>query len=265
VKLTIPAGALDRDVTITVATSSDPTPPPGYQTTSPVYVFGPDGLVFSKPVTITMAFTDDGQPVSAFWSTMAGDGFDDIGGTASAGQMTAQVTHFSRGFVGRHKGQVDDAGGDSTITSDEDSSVVDSSPGADDASSSDGQTSDVSNGADSSSGVDSGSGADSGSAASDASSSSDSSSASDSSAADAGAADSGIPACNCPINTRCCNGQCVDLMNSSTNCGACGVSCGAGTCSNGFCPNCQVLGQQCGNCCQGLVCGPNSICNYPTL
>lgn len=32
-----------------------------------------------------------------------------------------------------------------------------------------------------------------------------------------------------------CNGTCVDLSTSSTNCGACGVSCGTGYCSGGTC------------------------------
>jgi hypothetical protein len=223
VKLTVPAGALDRSVTITVDVSSDPSPP-GYVAVSPVFVFGPEGLTFARPITVTMAFNDDGRPASAFWSTTLGDGFDDIGGTASAGQMTAQVTHFSRGFVGRHKGQGDDAGADSQ--------------------------------SDAGSGVDSSSGSDSGSAADG----SDASTSSDSAVADSGV-DSGS-ACTCPIATKCCAGQCVDVKSSPINCGGCGISCGAGTCSNGFCSSCMNLGQQCaGSCCQGLVC-VGSICQY---
>jgi hypothetical protein len=247
VKLTIPAGALDHDVTITVATSSDPTPT-GYVALSPVFVFGPDGLTFAKPITVTMAFTDDGRPATAFWSTASRAGFDDVGGTATGGQMTAQVTHFSQGFVGRQ--QYEDAGGgDSAVDSGQDGVAIDSTAGAD------GQSVDSGGGVDSSSGAD----------ASDASSSSDSA-APDSStvdgSVDAGGVDSGVT-CTCSVTTTCCLGQCVDTKNSQTNCGGCGISCGSGgTCSNGLCPNCANLGQQCaGTCCQGLVCG-NGICQY---
>jgi hypothetical protein len=265
VKLTIPAGALDRNVTITVATSPDPAPS-DYVAASPVFVFGPDGLTFAKPITVTMAFTDDGQPVSAFWSTTTGNGFDDIGGTASAGKMTAQVTHFSQGFVGRHRalGHAEAGGSDVEVII-LDSSVVDSTAGDDAQSSSDANTSDGATGTDSSSGSDSASGSDatgsdSGSVAdaSDASSSSDSSN--DSSVSDAGV-DSGGCGGFCAAGQTCC-GSCVSTQTSSTNCGGCGISCGAGTCSNGFCTGCMNLGQQCvGNCCQGLVCS-GSICKY---
>jgi hypothetical protein len=254
VKLTIPAGALDHNVTITVATSSAPTPT-GYVALSPIFVFGPEGTTFAKPVTVTMAFTDDGKPATAFWSTAGGTAYEDIGGTAAGGQMTAQVTHFSQGFVGR-QGQ-EDGGTDSSVGKDSspvDSTTGDETPSVDSAVVDTGAV-DSSGGSDSSSGVDSSGGGD----ASDASSPSDSSTA-DSSTPDGGVDSGGM---FCQAGLTACGTNCVDTKNSPTNCGGCGISCGLNQlCSNGFCPNCPTLGQQCaGSCCQGVVC-VNALCQY---
>jgi hypothetical protein len=65
--------------------------------------------------------------------------------------------------------------------------------------------------------------------------------------------------------------MCVDTSSSTSNCGGCGVSCGAGTCNAGHCSSCLGLGQPCTTtCCQGLGCSPAggdaaaaNVCQYP--
>jgi hypothetical protein len=56
----------------------------------------------------------------------------------------------------------------------------------------------------------------------------------------------------CPPGLTMCSGQCVDTTSDRANCGACGNSCGRGTCVNSECndpPDCTTLG-----CRSGLKC-----------
>jgi hypothetical protein len=110
VKLTVPAGAVSTNVEFTVTTSSE-TAPDGYVADSAIYVFGPEGLTFAVPLTIEIPFTGDGKDAHVLWSTRDGKGFEIVESTIGAGKATAQVSHFSRGFVGRRKalGQNPDA------------------------------------------------------------------------------------------------------------------------------------------------------------
>jgi hypothetical protein len=270
VTLTIPPGAVSDDVTITISRSSE-TVPSGFVGSSSVFVFGPDGLLFARPVTVQIPFTDGGGVATLFWSSRVGNGFDDVGGSAAGGVMTAQVTHFSRGFVGRHAGPNDDASAiDSSAPTDSSgidgpafdapgadqaSGGLDGSPGFDGSPGVDGSPGlDGSPGADASSGAESGSGTDAGpggDAASDAGPYADS-------GADSGAA------CTCGAGQTCCLGVCVDTSASSQNCGHCGVSCGAGTCSSGQCSSCAVYGQSCASeaCCTGTAC-ISGTCTFP--
>jgi hypothetical protein len=94
VTLDIPADALTTDVAITVTTTSAPA---GYTLASEVFQFGPDGTTFSKPVAVTIPLTAATPGAHLFWSNPSG-GFDDIGGTVNGLSVTAQVTHFSKGF-----------------------------------------------------------------------------------------------------------------------------------------------------------------------
>lgn len=56
----------------------------------------------------------------------------------------------------------------------------------------------------------------------------------------------------CAAGRSACNGTCVDMATSNTNCGACGHACEAGrSCSNGYC--CPTGQHACGN-----VCVPNA-------
>lgn len=104
----VPAGALPEGVdTITVTSSPDPAPVE-YKTVSPVYVFGPDGTVFLKPLKVTLAFSaaagSDTSNLTVLWSRPSGVGFDmvpsEFVSTASGFSAAASVTHFSQGVVG---------------------------------------------------------------------------------------------------------------------------------------------------------------------
>jgi hypothetical protein len=113
VTLDVPAGALSSDQQIAVTKDSD-TAPSGFTGLSPVYRFGPDGLIFNAPISVTIAFD---APSTASFATMywsdkgTTTGFGDVGGTApvTTGKVTARVTHFSQGFVGVSFGGTMDA------------------------------------------------------------------------------------------------------------------------------------------------------------
>jgi Notch-like protein len=63
-------------------------------------------------------------------------------------------------------------------------------------------------------------------------------------------ANTGFRCCSrqCTAGQTDCNGSCVNLASSATNCGACGVTCGGGTtCSNGYC--CPTGTRACGDVC----------------
>ena len=98
VTLEIPAGALADTETISVTSTAD-VAPDGYAKLSPIYEFEPDGLVFELPATVTIAFTG-GEPTLIWSSSVAGGGYDDLGGTIAGDKLTGEVTHFSKGFAG---------------------------------------------------------------------------------------------------------------------------------------------------------------------
>jgi hypothetical protein len=100
--VTIPKGALDRSVDITI-TASDEAPPEGFIALSKVFECGPSGTSFLQGVTMNMPFTNDGSPATMFWSSGADPTFKDVGGVPNGGTMSAAVMHFSSGFVGRKK------------------------------------------------------------------------------------------------------------------------------------------------------------------
>src|SRR5262249_15162353 len=71
--LTIPAGALDHEVTIAIAIDSAGAPL-GYEADSPVYRFGPDGLIFAKSASLSARFSGGGSHVAVYWSQPTGAG-----------------------------------------------------------------------------------------------------------------------------------------------------------------------------------------------
>jgi hypothetical protein len=96
--LTVPRGALASDTAISVSSSSD-APPSGATAYSPVFVFGPDGTQFGAPVSVSLAFNGDAAKAVVFWSKSDGT-FEKLSSNIANGMAMAQVTHFSRGFVG---------------------------------------------------------------------------------------------------------------------------------------------------------------------
>jgi glucose/arabinose dehydrogenase len=96
--LTVPAGALASDQAITI-TSTMRTPQAGAKNLSPIYEFGPAGLVFAKPVILSLAYTGEAAAPVIEWSDSNETGFTALPTTVNQGVATAAVTHFSLGFV----------------------------------------------------------------------------------------------------------------------------------------------------------------------
>jgi hypothetical protein len=98
-RLVVPEGALDQDVAI-VITPSAAAAPSGYVAHSPVYVFTPDGLVFKKPVTIELPLPATAKASDRIiWSSKL-RGVEVLTSSVAGATMSAQVTHFSEGFIG---------------------------------------------------------------------------------------------------------------------------------------------------------------------
>ncbi|MBI5546085.1 MAG: hypothetical protein HY901_19515, partial [Deltaproteobacteria bacterium] len=96
--LTIPAGAVATPTAITVTQTADPAPS-GYAAYSPLFKFEPEGTTFDQPVTISLRYQGDSSLATLFWSRTGTTGFARLSTSVSGGVATAQVTHFSKGFV----------------------------------------------------------------------------------------------------------------------------------------------------------------------
>jgi len=94
--LQIPAGALAATTTITVQESGQSGSGGGK-----IYDFGPTGTTFSQPVTVQMP-VPAGVTVPTIYWTQAGSTtqFDPLPTTVSGSTASAQVNHFSLGYVG---------------------------------------------------------------------------------------------------------------------------------------------------------------------
>jgi hypothetical protein len=95
----VPSGALREPTTIVISVRSD-RPPPEYRAYGSFYEFSPEGLVFSVPATVSLPDVTAPPPASIYWSNVAGTGFDRLVTTRAGGLATAEVSHFSSGFVG---------------------------------------------------------------------------------------------------------------------------------------------------------------------
>lgn len=94
----VPAGAVDAMQQIGVSISTD-APPTGALT--PLYHFEPDGIVFARPVTVTLPIPAS-APTSTrlFWSVHGGAGFDELGGAAAMPlRGLASTRCWVRGFL----------------------------------------------------------------------------------------------------------------------------------------------------------------------
>lgn len=68
-KIVIPAGALAETKKITITKDDQNIVAPGSTSAGPIAVFGPDGTVFARPVTITLPYAADANPEQlAVWS-----------------------------------------------------------------------------------------------------------------------------------------------------------------------------------------------------
>lgn len=90
-------------LTITSLTAEPPTRAASGATieaVSAVYEFGPSPLDFAAPLEIALAVADP-TDLTVFWSA-DGQTWDEIAPTAGDGTLTIEVSHFSRGVVGRN-------------------------------------------------------------------------------------------------------------------------------------------------------------------
>ncbi|MBA3539578.1 MAG: hypothetical protein H0T79_08100 [Deltaproteobacteria bacterium] len=76
----IPFGALAAPTTITVTTTTLDAPPE-LGGVSPVYSFEPEGLVFARPIAITLPLPAGVTAASMYWTRLGSLSFDPIGGT----------------------------------------------------------------------------------------------------------------------------------------------------------------------------------------
>jgi hypothetical protein len=255
--VTVPAGALSTDTTITVTVLSG-LPPSPYEACSAFYQFEPAGLMFAVPVDVLLPDYGCAPSAAMYWSKAGGaSGYDRLSTDLMAASASAQVTHFSTGFVGRLRpqGAGPDGGAPMDSGSDHDSTISDS--GSDhDSSISDVGSDDDSTISDSGSSHDStivDTATDTDATVSD--------SASDAPSPDGGS-DAAPPACtgasSCPAGEACnagvcstscgasspCNGGCCDgvMCQPGTSATACGISGGACTSCSGGTPACGATG-----------------------
>lgn len=97
--LEIPHGALDGDLQLQVAAVADPGPA-GLPAYSPVYQFLPEGLVFAKPVRVTLPVAPGVTAASVYWTALGTSTYEAVGGTLGAGGITVETAHFSHAVVG---------------------------------------------------------------------------------------------------------------------------------------------------------------------
>lgn len=98
VSLDVPAGALEEDVVITAKRGGEA--PSAYEGLSPVFRFGPEGLQFKKPITISFDLSRAQDTAVVFFTKLGLSEFEDIGGDVKGSKITVEVSHFSSGFAG---------------------------------------------------------------------------------------------------------------------------------------------------------------------
>jgi hypothetical protein len=100
----ISPGALDHDVTITISATSQPAPA-NLEAVSPVYRFEPDGILFARPVRVSLPLPAGVTSGAVYWSRSGAGGssatdFDSLGGTISNGVISVEAPHFSLAVIG---------------------------------------------------------------------------------------------------------------------------------------------------------------------
>lgn len=101
VTLEIPAGALDKQVTITAKKAKDQKVQAGVKPVSDVYEFGPKGTTFQKDVKLSIGTTKQ-EPQAKVYFTKKGSEtvFEKLDSTSQDKKVAAQIKHFSLGFAG---------------------------------------------------------------------------------------------------------------------------------------------------------------------
>jgi hypothetical protein len=112
VTLSVPPGALRAPTSLTV-TSSTRAAPTTYESFSPVYVFGPEGTEFAQPVRVEITSQQPGGSRLVLYWTRKGSAseFSELPSTQVGGTVTANVTHFSSGFIGESRSLFGGSGG----------------------------------------------------------------------------------------------------------------------------------------------------------
>jgi len=111
----VPAGALPSDTTITITANASAPAPAGATVLGTAFTFGPDGLKFLKPVTVTLAFDSSKLPEGTAASTIvvytAPDGsstYEPLPTSVKDGShVAATTTHFSTDVPGVGGGAAD--------------------------------------------------------------------------------------------------------------------------------------------------------------
>jgi hypothetical protein len=101
ITVTVPAHALDRMVTVTIADNAAPGPAGSH---GAVFELGPGGVVFARPVTLDVAASYGGQTPACQFTSPASGAFEDIGGKASSDGVTCKVVHTGRGYAAESSG-----------------------------------------------------------------------------------------------------------------------------------------------------------------
>jgi hypothetical protein len=148
-RIDVPRGALDRDVTITAAIDDAASASrEGRFVTGPIYHFAPDGLVFAKPVTLTMVVEPSRLPQgrtienATVITSASSSGVYELLSTSpqDVRHVTATTLHFSWFTVAVEVGASTADGGESLSDA---SDAASSDAGPDEASSSDGGAGDA--------------------------------------------------------------------------------------------------------------------------
>jgi hypothetical protein len=100
VSVAAPAGAVQTATTITVTQVVGSPPPEAANAVSPVYEFGPAGLVFAQPLMVSFPIPPGITDPVVYWSNANGIGYAALPGTIVGNTIQVAVSHFSSGFVG---------------------------------------------------------------------------------------------------------------------------------------------------------------------
>jgi hypothetical protein len=255
--LRVPAGALSTSRSISIR-RVDSTPPSSLIADSDVFEFGPDGLVFASPVTVTFDVPNVAASTRVYWSTAVGD-YEGLATEIGDDEVSASITHFSRGFAGRARDDRDAGATEDAGSTGDASMIVDAAQDADGASDID-AGSDAGDGAEGAldageadaadgsglgdSGPDAGAEADGAAdaeatrdAATDETSCADELDDDGDDLVDCADPDCAMtPSCPCAFGHEECEGSCVDTRTEVMHCGECSFTCSAGqVCVDGIC------------------------------